>query len=280
MKKRLDAGVGTKVFDVHTHAFPDKVAAAAIPKLEAAGRWFQPKATYDGTIRGLLASMDRAGIRRAIVCSIATRPEQVRKITDWSISIAAERIVPFASIHPDFSDPESEIERIVAAGLKGLKFHPQYTDTPLDDPRVLRIARIAAGAGLAMVVHAGYDLAFEKDDLASPRRVLRLHEAVPGLRMAAAHLGGWERWPEVLEHIAGRPVYLETSFAVHRCPPDILERILRKHPPEYLLFGTDAPWTDQAEELERFLALPLPDDLKRRILWDNALRFLDLSEAR
>ena len=280
MGARAGTATRMKVFDVHTHAFPDKVAAAAVPRLEAAGRWFQPRATYDGTLGGLLASMDRAGIHRAILCSIATRPEQVRKITDWSISIASERIVPFASIHPDFPEPEAEIERIAAAGLKGLKFHPQYTDTPLDDPRVLRIARAAAGADLAMMFHAGYDLAFEKDDRASPRRVLRLHEAVPGLRMAAAHLGGWERWPEVLERLAGRPIYLETSFALRRCPPPILERILQKHPPEYLLFGTDAPWTDQKEELEMFLALPFPDDLKRHILWDNALRFLDLSEAR
>ncbi|MCX5682592.1 MAG: amidohydrolase family protein [Planctomycetota bacterium] len=265
------------IFDVHTHAFPDKVAVVAIPKLEAAGVWFSPKATFDGTVSGLLGSMDRAGIRRAIVCSVATRAEQTTKITDWSVAIASERIVPFASVHPDYPDIEAEVERIARAGLKGLKYHPHYGGYPLDDPHVVRIARAAAAAGLAMLFHTGHDLAFAKDDSATPLRVRRLHEAVPDLRMTAAHLGGWELWPEVLELVAGLPVYLETSFTLGRCPPDLLARIFAKHPPGYLLFGTDAPWRDQREDVERFMALPLGEDLKRRILWDNALKFAGMS---
>jgi uncharacterized protein len=268
---------GGRIFDVHTHAFPDKVAATAIPKLEAGGLWLEAKATFDGTLGGLLASMDRAGIERAVVCSVATRPEQVAKIIAWSAAIASERIVPFPSVHPDSPSPEAEVERIAAAGLKGLKFHPQYTRCPLDDPRVIRLARAAAGAGLAMLFHAGYDLAYEKDDLASPARVRRLHEAVPDLRMAAAHLGGWECWDQVLEEVVGLPIYLETSYTLGRCPPRLLERILAKHPPEFLLFGTDAPWTDQTEERAKFMALPIAEDLRRRMLWDNALRFAGLT---
>jgi predicted TIM-barrel fold metal-dependent hydrolase len=228
-------------------------------------------------VRGHLASKDRAGIRRAVVASVATRPEQVRKISDWCISIRSERIVPFASIHPGFPDPEAEVERIAAAGIRGLKFHPQYSECPMDDPRVVRIARAAAKAGLAMLFHSGYDLAYEKEDLASPDRVRRIHEAVPELRMTAAHLGGWERWSEVLELVAGQEIYLETSYTLGRCPPDVLERIFAKHRPEFLLFGTDAPWRDQKEDLARFMALPLSDDLKRRILWDNALRFVGMA---
>jgi hypothetical protein len=268
---------GGRIFDVHTHAFPDKVAATAIPKLVAGGLWLEAKATFDGTIAGLLASMDRAGIERAVVCSVATRPDQVAKITAWSASIASERIVPFPSVHPDSPAPEAEVERIAAAGLRGLKFHPEYMRCPLDDPRVIRLARAAARAGLAMLFHAGYDLAYEKDDLANPARVRRLHEAVPDLRMAAAHLGGWECWDQVLREEAGLPIYLETSYTLGRCPPDLLARILAKHPPEFLLFGTDAPWTDQTEELAKFRALPLADDLKRRVLWANALRFVGMT---
>jgi uncharacterized protein len=263
-----------RIFDVHTHAFPDKVAAAAIPKLEAGARWHPVRAVFDGTVRGLLASMDRAGVGRAIVCSVATRPEQVTKITDWSIAIASDRIVPFASIHPDFAEPEAQIERIAAAGLRGLKFHPQYCGCPLDDPRVIRIARAAARANLAMLFHTGYDLSYEKDDLAGPRRVRRLHEAVPELRMVAAHLGGWEQWGEVLQHVAGLPVYLETSYSLGRIAPDLLARILEKHPPRFLLFGTDAPWADPAEELAKFRALPLAPDSIGRCLWENALRLI------
>jgi hypothetical protein len=267
------------IFDVHTHAFPDKVAASAIPRLEDGARWFECRATFDGTVAGLVASMDRAGVRRAIVCSVATKPEQVQKITDWSASIACERIVPFASIHPDFPDPEAEAGRIARAGLKGLKFHPQYMECPLDDPRAVRVARAAAKENLAILFHAGYDLAFDKDDLASPVRVRRMREAVPELRMTAAHLGSWERWPEVLEHLVGLPIYFETSYTLGRCPEELLMTILARHPPEFLMFGTDAPWTDQKREVEKFLALPIPEDLKRRMLWENAHRFANMALA-
>jgi hypothetical protein len=265
------------VLDVHTHAFPHKLAASAIAKLRAGALWFEPRASYDGTVGGLVASMDRAGIRKAVLCSIATRPEQVRNITDWSASIAGPRIVPFASIHPDYPEPEQEARRIAAAGLRGLKFHPYYMACPPDDPRAVRVARAAADAGLAMVFHAGYDLGFEKDDAAAPARLRRLHESVPDLRMVAAHMGGWERWPDALRDLAGLPIWLETSYTVGRCPEEMLRRLLDVHPPDRILFGTDAPWTDQATEVERFRALPIAADLKRRILWENGHRWLDLA---
>jgi predicted TIM-barrel fold metal-dependent hydrolase len=265
-----------RIFDVHTHAFPDNVALKAIPKLEAGAKWFPCHALYDGTVAGLLASMDRAGVDRAIICSIATKPDQAAKIREWSVQIASDRIVPFASVHPDDPAPEAEVERIAAAGLRGVKFHPYYMDCPLDDPRAIRIARAAARAGLAMMLHTGYDLAFDKDDIASPQRVRRLHEAVPDLRLAAAHMGGWERWQEVRDTLVGLPIYLETSFSIGRCPEDLLVEILTEHPAEYLLFGTDGPWTDPAAEIEKFLALPISDDLARSILWQNALGYVGL----
>jgi uncharacterized protein len=267
------------VFDTHAHAFPDKVAATAIPKLQAGSLWFRVRATFDGTVCGLVAGMDRVGIGRAIIASIATRPEQVEKITDWSVSVASDRLVPFASIHPDYASPEAEVERIAAAGLRGLKFHPHYMDCPADDPRVIRIARAAAAANLSMLFHSGHDLSYEKDDRASPARLRRVHEAAPGLRLAAAHLGGWECWDEVLRDLAGTGIYLETSFTLGRIEPDLLERILAKHPKDRILFGTDAPWTDPAEELGKFRALALPADTERRILWDNALRFVNMVDT-
>jgi predicted TIM-barrel fold metal-dependent hydrolase len=275
-----DADVGSAapspVLDVHTHAFPDRLAASAIAKLRAGARWYEVRPSYDGTVGGLVASMDRAGIRKAVLCSIATRPEQVRNITDWSASIAGPRIVPFASIHPDYPEPEQEARRIAAAGLRGLKFHPYYMNCPADDPRAVRVARAAADAHLAMVFHSGYDMGFERDDTAAPAHLRRLHEQVPDLRMVAAHMGGWLRWPEALRDLAGLPIWLETSYTIGQCPEEVLRRLLDAHPPDRLLFGTDAPWADQKAEVERFRALPIGEGLKRRILWENGRRWLGL----
>jgi uncharacterized protein len=266
------------ILDCHSHAFPDHVAPGAMRSLVAEAKWRPVTAYHDGTIRGLLASMDRAGIGRTIMCSVATRPGQVGKITDWSASVATERIIPFASIHPDFAEPEKEVERIASLGLRGLKFHPQYMNCAIDDPRTVRIAHAAAANGLAMVFHGGYDLAFEKDDLGGPRQTLNLHRAVPKLRILACHVGGWERWQESLEYIAGEEIYIETSFCLGgQCPAEILGRILERHSPTHLLFGTDSPWTDQAEELRQFRGLAIADATKTAAMWENGMRFLGMS---
>jgi len=266
-----------KIIDVHAHAFPDSLAPSAMKSLVAGVKHRQMIPSHDGTVAGLLASMDRAGIGISFLCSVATKPTQVARITDWSKSIACRRIVPFASIHPDFDRPEAEAERIAGLGLAGIKFHSQYMNCAIDEPRAIRVARAAAAAGLAVEFHAGHDLAYETDDLAAPRRIRRLFQAVPNLRLLACHLGGWRTWNEVLEQLAGLPIWLETSFTIGQCDPDLMMAIIERHPRQYLVFGTDSPWADQAEELAAFRALPLAEDLKSAALWDNALRFAGIS---
>ncbi len=261
------------ILDGHSHAFPDEIAARAIETLTAGAHWFPVKAWHDGSVRGLLQRMDEAGIHRTLMCSIATRPGQVGKITDWSARVKSDRVIPYASIHPDYDQPEAEVERIASLGLPGLKFHPQYMNCPADDPRVLRIARACAKAGLGMVFHAGYDLAFEKSDIASPRRIRNLHEAVPDLRLLACHLGGWEDWQESLVHVIGRDIYIETSFCLGQCDMDTLRRIIDLHSPDRLMFGTDSPWASPAADLAMFRALPLSPKAMAMALWDNGNRF-------
>jgi len=263
--------------DAHTHAFPDRLAAQAVRKLAAGARYCPVHPSHEGSLDSLLACMDRAGVTRAFVLSVATKPTQVTSITDWAGSIKSERLIPFASIHPGFDEPEREAERIAGLGLRGIKFHPHYMDCTPDDPRALRVARAAESAGLAMIFHAGYDMAFPQDPRAAPERLARVHEEVPRLPLLFAHLGGWRQWEQVLEHLAGRPVYLETSWVGGFCPPDLLNAIIEKHDPRYLLFGTDAPWRDPVKELAHFTRFPLGEYARTRALWDNALRFVGMT---
>lgn len=249
----------------------------AVRRLAGSARYCPVHPSHDGTLKSLLACMDKVGVTRAFVLSVATKPEQVTRITDWAAGAATERLIPFASIHPDFDEPEREAERIAGLGLRGIKFHPQYMDCTADDPRALRIARAAEAAGLAMVFHAGYDVAFPEDPRAEPERLLRVHQAAPKLPLLLAHLGGWRAWDQVLQYLAGRPVYLETSWVDRFCPPDLQRAIIEKHDPRYLLFGTDAPWRDPSEGLAHFARLPLSEPDRARALWGNALCFAGLA---
>ncbi len=46
-----------------------------------------------------------------------------------------------------------------------------------------------------------------------------------------------------------------------------------------VLFGTDSPWTDQKEMLERTLRLDLSDQRKEKMFFSNAARLLSLNRT-
>ena len=260
-----------KVIDIHAHAFPDSLAERVIPQLAKEGN-ITP--ALDGTISALLASMDRAGVEQSVICSILTRPEQFEPVMRWSETIASDRIGPFGSIHPADPKAADRVKEIAAEGMLGIKMHPFYQDFVIDEDRMIPIYEAAEAAGLIMLLHAGHDVAYAPHDRATPVRTRRVIERFPGLRLIAAHIGGWQEWDAVERHLVGQPVYMDLSWSLPMMDQAQALRILTSHPTEYLVFGTDSPWADQAEAVAEFMALGLPEDLSSAILYDNAARLL------
>jgi predicted TIM-barrel fold metal-dependent hydrolase len=261
------------IIDIHTHAFPDQIARFAIPTLEREGNI---KAYLNGTVADLLDSMDRSGVERSVICSIATRPEQFQPILEWSNAIRSDRIIPFPSLHPRDPDLLDHLQLIHDLGFKGVKMHPYYQDYVLDDVNLFALYERMSELGLILVIHAGYDIAFPRVRRADPQRIVDVCRQFPELRMIATHLGGWEEWDEVRTILTGEPIYMEISFALDFLDQIRLRDILLHHPPEYLLYGTDSPWTDQATTLKMLKKLGLPDLLFEQIVSTNPHRLLDL----
>ncbi len=262
------------IVDFHAHAFPDDLADRAIETLNGQiprHAW----AVLDGTVSDLLRSMDEAGIERSVIASIATKPSQTASILRWSGTIRGERIIPFGSVHPESADPAEDVARIADAGLRGVKLHAMYQDFTVDERRMWPIYEAIAGRGLILLFHAGRDVAFPLDDhRAAPGRILGVHRAFPGMRVVAAHMGGWKMWNEVAETLAGEDVWLETSYSFGMGAEGALGEIIGRHPRERILFGTDSPWTDQAQTL-RLVRQAFPDaETQRMVLWENAERLL------
>ena len=69
-------------------------------------------------------------------------------------------------------------------------------------------------------------------------------------------------------------MYIETSYCLHDMPAAEARAMILDHDPGRILFGTDSPWADQAEELARWRALGLPGDLLAAALGGNAERLL------
>jgi hypothetical protein len=262
------------VVDAHTHAFPDALAARAITHLE---RRAGVHAAIDGTAGALVASMDRAGIARSIVCSVATGAAQFEPILRWCAAIASPRLIPFPSIHPAARDPAGEARRVAAAGFRGVKLHPEYQDFHVDDDALEPLYRALEECGLVALFHAGHDIGFPDSDRAAPARFLSVHRAFPRLALVASHLGGFRRWDEVAAQLVGSGVWLDTSYTIGRIPEGLLREILLGHRPDRLLFGSDSPWEDQAAALAALGGLGLPPELEERILGKNATDLLRTS---
>ncbi len=259
--------------DFHTHIFPDQLAATTVPALAKSGN---VTPATDGTAAGLLASMDRAGIAAAVICSIATKPSQFSAIFDWSLSLRSERLIPFVSLHPDSKNLSTEIKQIAAAGFKGIKLHPYYQDFYLEEKRLRPLFEQVADQGLIVLLHCGYDIGFAEEERANPAQIKRLIGDIPSLKLVAAHLGSWQQWEKVEEFLVGEDLYLDIAFALEFLPKEQARRILTQHRPDRLLFGSDSPWADQTEVKKLLLDLELGEDLTEKILGANGAELLGL----
>jgi len=264
-----------RIIDFHAHAFPDALAPRAMKVLLEEAP--EARAYLDGTVADLLRSMDRAGIEKSVVCCIATKPEQFEPILRWCTQIRSDRLIPFPSVHPADSACLDGIRRIREEEFLGIKLHPFYQDFFVDDDRMLRFYEEVSRQGLLLVMHTGYDIAFPRIRRADPERLLRIHEMFPALKLVATHLGAWQQWDEVDQLLIGREIYMEISFAMDDLGLERARDMLMRHPDGCVLFGTDSPWTDQAETLALLQKLNLPEARLRRILAGNALELLGLN---
>jgi len=235
------------------------------------------KAYLNGTVGDLLRSMDSAGIEKSVICCIATRPEQFEPILRWCEEIRSDRLVPFPSVHP--ADPAfiNRIRQIRAEGFQGIKLHPFYQDFFADEDRMFCLYEEVARQDLLLVMHTGYDIAFPRIRRADPEKLLGIAETFPELKLVTTHLGAWQQWDEVRRYLLGRKIYMEISFAMEDLGPDQAREMIMNHPDGCVLFGTDSPWTDQAETLAFLEKMSLPAKKMRQILAGNALGLLGLA---
>ena len=216
--------------DLHAHAFSAHTAPKVIVGLLALAHrtcpGFAPHG--DGTVPDLLRAEAAAGFDRVAICNIATRPEHhaymARFLTALSSGAmgeeAARRVIPCVSLHPHDPDAAAHIKALVDLGARMVKLHPYSQNVALDDPAMIRLMAVIRDAGLPILCHTGHDITAGEDDLAAPRRILRVLKAVPGLRLVCAHCAAW-RHPETLDLLLGQPIGVDLAFQPATSPANI-----------------------------------------------------------
>lgn len=264
---------GWRAIDVHTHVFPDDVAARAIGSMAARTGL---RAYYDGTLAGLLSAMDRAGVDVSVLAPVATKPSQVRGINDWTAGRLSVRIRALGALHPAMDDPVGEVARIASLGLSGIKLHPEFQAFHPYDERMRPVYDACARHGLLVLFHAGEDPNFETVS-GEPEVFAQLAGQHPETTFVLAHMGGYRRWERVLEALAGADVYLDTSHATELLDATELRDMIRAHGVHKVLFASDGPWTDAAAALAALRACGLTEEELERVCWSNAAELLGIS---
>lgn len=276
------------IIDFHTHIFPDAIAPKALSKLTYAirtgGYDFEPDAPYTlATADSLAASSAAAGIDISVVMPIATSPHPSQTINSFAAAVNKRRgLRSFGSVHPQNPDALTELERICALGLKGIKLHPEYQSCYVDEPETVAVVRKASELGLWVLFHAGVDVGIKPPVHGTPERFARLRQAVPDAPIILAHMGGFSLWQEVEQIFPGLGFYVDTSTSLSAFPGewDRFARIIRALGTDHVLFATDSPWADQATSLRvtnKFLSTyDFSEDEQKAILGGNAAKILSL----
>lgn len=262
------------LIDFHTHAFPPKIAAAAISKLAFASGGLMPQT--DGTLASLKEEMRRDGVDIAVVHSIATNPGQQTKVNNYAMEMNREEgIVAFGSVHPEAPNALEELERIHAAGLKGVKLHPEYQNFSVDDEKLKPIYRKISELGLITLFHAGHDYGFPPPYHCMPHQLLQALRWIDG-PVVAAHWGGVGCGEEVLKLLCGLSLWFDLSFGYSAMPRSTAQQIVDKHTPDRLLFASDMPWHRPAWEMRLINTLDLSETDREKIFFRNAQKLLEL----
>jgi predicted TIM-barrel fold metal-dependent hydrolase len=272
------------IVDFHCHNFPRSVAARALAALsQRTGGRLNPAA--DGTLENHLDHLDLAGVDKAVMMPVATKPTQFDVILSTAKAIrdgfygerAARKIVPFGSVMP--SDPywARHLEELADAGIKGLKIHPYYQNFSLSDPTVRPFFAKIADLGLVVLCHSGYDIGYPgRYDSCAPADIVSLLKNIRGLKFVAAHLGGCSGHPShATDDLVECGAYIDTSALHLNQHKDEEMRLLRCWPRERILFGTDFPWAHYPETIRWVGSVRAHEDLPD-LLGGNACRLLEI----
>lgn len=264
------------IFDFHTHIFPDQIAPKTIPHLAKVSGI---PAHTDGTAHGLLQSMEEAEVDLSIVLPVVTKPSQFDSINDFAKSINENykgQLLSFGGIHPDCENYKEKLKQIKNMGLPGIKLHPDYQGVMIDDLRYMNIMDYASELDLITVIHAGIDIGLPEPVHCPPDKTRKVLDQIKPKKVVLAHLGGWGQWEAVYEYLAGQPVYLDTAFIFDYVDQDMFIKIWEKHDKDKILFASDSPWSHVAKGIEWIKQLPLTEEERQAVLFENGKKLLNL----
>jgi predicted TIM-barrel fold metal-dependent hydrolase len=289
-----DALPDYSIIDAHAHIMPwDLMLPNVLDRFGLGHSDFDETLALTSDPVRLLDYMDERSIERMALINYVSKDvfglmEDVNEFAAWYASHNPARFIPFGGIDPPtVNDVAAEMDHLLGdLRLKGIKIHPPHqlfrSNAYLDQPELAGLATVYEKCieyDVPVMVHTGTSIfPGARNKYGNPLDLDDVVVDFPELKLIIAH--------------GGRPLWMdEALFVLRRSPNSILD--ISGVPPKKLLdyfpwlervadraiFGTDWPGPmvlDVAQNVEDFYALPLSDEIKRKVLRDNAQRLFPL----
>ena len=276
-----------RAIDVHVHVQPlEMVNPETLKTFGAHHDNFELVKQIVADPTKLLNYLDQADVEKAVLINYVS-PDTMGftpESNDWVARYtrhAPDRLIPCGSVHPRVTvDCATETNRIADLGIRMLKVHPShqhiYPNQYRDDlPQQAQIYERAQALGLPVMFHTGTSIfPNARNKYAEPIFIDDLLVDFPKLKIILAH-GGRPLWMDEAFFLLRRSqnVFLDISGIP---PQSLLEYFPRLDEiSDRVMFGSDWPGPlvkDIGANIDKFLLLPLSDDVKRNILRENALK--------
>lgn len=283
-------GTPVRVTDFHIHIQPWRSMKPKVMEVMRRGKeeHFDFLLSVMDDPKVLLRIMDEQGIDRIGMVNypspnIMGFGDDTNDFAARYAEAAPERLLPYGGVDPVTTrDAVGSVKRLVDLGIRVLKLHPPHQAFAANDytnglETLARIYSTCEELGMPVLVHTGTSIfPGARSKYGNPMELDDVAIDFPDLRLIMAH--------------GGRPLYTEEAFFIlrrHRhvwldlsgIPPKSLltyfpriEELERQ-----LLWGTDWPSPgvrSMRGNVDQFLALPLPDRVKRAALETNPERLL------
>ncbi|GHF34956.1 amidohydrolase family protein [Streptomyces morookaense] len=277
--------------DVHTHAEVSSRGQASLSDgLDAAAGAYFKAAHRRPTLPEIAAHYRERSMACVVFTVDAEAATGTPAVPNEEVAEAARQnpdvIIPFASIDPHKGRTGvRQVRRLVDEfGIRGFKFHPILQEFRPNDRLAYPLYEAIEEAGAVAVFHTGqtgigagmpggggirlkYGNPMDVDDVAAD---------FPGMPIVLAHPSfPWQ--DEALAVATHKPqVHIDLSGWSPKYFPPQLVRYADSLLQDKVLFGSDYPLISPDRWLADFAALPLKDEVRPKILKENAARLLGL----
>ncbi|WP_423745019.1 amidohydrolase family protein (plasmid) [Haladaptatus sp. SPP-AMP-3] len=286
----LEAEDEPRIIDTHAHQ-PTKefLEDAGGQMMEDAANKFGAKMETD-TYESLVEEYHEAGIGRTILLGwdAETNTGNPPVPNDYVAEIRDEYddfFIGFGSVDPLKDDCVEEAERVVNdLDLSGFKFQQIAQGFDPSAPEHEELFSTIEDLGVPVVFHGGNSTLGAgapggrglKIKYGNPMLIDDVAAEHPNLQILLAHPAfPWEQEQLAICQQKGN-VYMDLSGWLPKYIDDQVLHYAKTLLQDKVMFGTDYPMIRPGQWLDQFEDLDFPEEVQRKILWENAEEFLDL----